>query len=130
MSSNAPLAERAKETRTASRPGPPWLLCRLCSHRITEAVAAVSFDGAHRHAFSNPAGLTFTIGVFDHAPGCVHEGEATEYYSWFPGYAWRIARCGGCRSHLGWCFECIGTPGPGEPPDFHALILDRLRAGP
>lgn len=129
MTADAPRTGTRPGTRRAARGAPAWLVCRVCERPIVLAVAAVSFDGAHRHRFSNPAELAFEIGLFDEAPGCVHEGAPTEHYSWFPGYTWRVAVCGGCRAHLGWGFECVGSPGPGEPPDFHGLILDRLRTG-
>ena len=73
-----------------------------------------------------PHGLAFIIALFAEAPGCQAEGEATEYFSWFPGYAWQVAHCRGCRAHLGWTFLCIGPPGPGEPAELHGLIVDRL----
>ncbi|AMD91922.1 hypothetical protein [Desulfomicrobium orale] len=42
----------------------------------------------------------------DHAaPGCRFEGEFTEAFTWFPGYAWRFALCAGCGTHLGWEFR-------------------------
>lgn len=34
----------------------------------------------------------------------VHGTHASTEDSWFPGYAWRIASCGECASHLGWLF--------------------------
>ena len=117
--------EVAPEVREAR--GPAWLLCAACGARIAERGAATSFDGGHRHRFVNPHGLAFTIALFDGAPGCAAEGEATEHFSWFPGYAWRVAVCRGCRTHLGWAFECVGPPGVGEPGGFHGLIEGRLR---
>jgi hypothetical protein len=46
-------------------------------------------------------------------------GEPSEYYPWFPGYAWQIAVCRGCRAHLGWLFRAEGDV-------FFGLILNRL----
>ena len=106
---------------------PDWLCCRVCETRIVLASAGISFDGSQTHRFSNPMGLEFDIALYDDAPGCRGDGDATEYYSWFPGYAWRIAVCSGCWAHLGWSFHCIGPPGVGEPGGFHGLIVDRLR---
>ena len=117
------------ETRPRALRAPAWLHCRVCSHRVTPADSAISFDGDRRHRFRNPAGLAFVIVLHDEAPGCVAEGEASEYWSWFPGYAWCVAVCAGCRFHLGWRFECVGPPGVGEPDGFHGLIEDRLRPG-
>ena len=33
--------------------------------------------------------------------------------SWFPGYAWTIAYCGGCASHAGWRFDEVPVAGGG-----------------
>lgn len=127
MSGARPVADPERGTRRAAQRRRAWLRCRVCDAPIVLAAAAVSFDGAHRHRFSNPAGFDYTIGLYDDAPGCVHDGAPTEYFSWFPGFTWRVARCAACRAHLGWWFECVGRPGLGEPPDFHGLILAQLR---
>ncbi|MGB5984318.1 MAG: cereblon family protein, partial [Desulfobacterales bacterium] len=81
-------------------------------------------SGAHRHTFANPHGRVFEIGCFRDAPGCRVQGPALTEFSWFSGYAWRIALCGGCLSHLGWRFQGApsGIPGPG----FFGLILNHL----
>lgn len=123
---DAPRTARAPRTRRRSA----WLCCRACGRRIAPAGAAMSFDGAHRHRFLNPHGFDFEIGLYAEAPGCIHEGPATEYFSWFPGFEWRIALCAGCRAHLGWAFGCVGPPGAGEPDAFHGLIVERLQPGP
>ncbi|MCB1745345.1 MAG: hypothetical protein KDK91_33565 [Gammaproteobacteria bacterium] len=119
--------ERSIAAGRRSTRRPAWLVCQLCSHRITALSAAISFDGAHEHRFTNPAGLTFLIILQRRAPGCVEEGNGSEYWSWFPGYTWRVTACGGCGLHLGWLFDCIGRPGQGEPERFHAVIAERLR---
>lgn len=75
-------------------------------------------NGAHRHTLCNPHGLVFEIGCFTEAPGCATVGGASEFFSWFPGYAWRIAVCRGCTAHLGWAY--------GSGPAFWGLISDRL----
>lgn len=103
-----------------------WLCCAACEQRIARREDAVSFDGGHQHRFINPEQHTFRIGLYAWAPGCGHVGTASEYFSWFPGYTWRIALCSNCGEHLGWEFCCVGPPGAGEPTGFHGLILDRL----
>jgi hypothetical protein len=74
--------------------------------------------GAHEHIFVNPAGHVFRLGCFRGAPGARGWGEPTAFFSWFPGYPWRVAQCGQCHEHLGWAY--------GMPVDFFGLILDRL----
>ncbi len=76
--------------------------------------------GAHQHRFLNPLGAAFRIGLFGQAPGCVATGPATLEYTWFAGYAWQVALCGGCHTHLGWRYARAGAA------PFYGLIIDRL----
>jgi hypothetical protein len=80
-------------------------------------------QGGHEHRFTNPHGVTYHIGCYREAAGCSIVGESTMKFTWFPGYAWRVALCANCRTHLGWRFE---SPGGG----FHGLILNRLISSP
>lgn len=108
---------RARSTRSGDRGRA--LCCAACGAVITWEGARTEVGGAHRHTFVNPHGLVFEIGCFRHAPGCAGVGPAEAFFSWFPGYAWRVAVCRACQAHLGWSY--------GERPDFHGLVLDRLR---
>ncbi|MEM6993114.1 MAG: cereblon family protein [Myxococcota bacterium] len=94
------------------------LLCRACGHDVTDPASASTMSGKHRHTFVNPHGHVFEIGIFDAAPGVRATGAPSAFFSWFPGYAWRVVQCGGCGCHLGWAF--------GDTPDFFGLILPRL----
>ena len=95
------------------------IVCDACEREITDERARTEMSGAHRHTFVNPHGIVFEIGVFSEARGVAGVGDRSEFFSWFPGYAWRTVVCRGCGVHLGWSF--------GEG-DFFGLILDRLRA--
>jgi hypothetical protein len=95
------------------------LLCKICGHYITSRDRVIEQAGSHVHVFTNPAGVTFRIGCFSSAPGCLNAGEPTEDYTWFPGFAWSFAVCAGCMNHLGWLYES-GTSG------FYGLILENL----
>lgn len=97
------------------------LRCRICRSKITETTARTEADGSHRHTFFNPHGHVFEIGCFARAPGCAVISEATTEFTWFPGRAWRIVVCRGCRAHMGWRFspESAGS-------SFFGLILDML----
>ncbi len=99
-----------------------WLVCIHCGGGITRPSSRISVDGGHRHTFANPHGIVFEIGCFAEAEGCLAIGEATDDFSWFRGYKWRIAICSRCSVHLGWRFESSGGD------TFHGLILDRLRS--
>jgi hypothetical protein len=94
------------------------LRCAGCGTEIADVDAKIEISGAHRHVFCNPHGHVFEIGCFAQAPGVSAIGPASAFFSWFPGYAWRVAVCNGCRAHLGWCY--------GDAPDFVGLILPRL----
>lgn len=115
--------ERKGETASRERDDPREgrarrLRCAACGSEIADPDARVEIGGAHRHVFCNPHGHVFEIGCFAHAPGVHAIGPASSFFSWFPGYAWRVAVCNGCRAHLGWCY--------GDAPDFVGLILPRL----
>lgn len=97
----------------------PVIVCRACRHGLTSPERAVAARGSHEHVQTNPHGVTFRFACYDEAPGCRVFGPPTDAYSWFPGFAWRFASCGGCDVHLGWHFT-----GAGEP--FFGLIVDRL----
>ena len=46
------------------------------------------------------AGSLYDLLTLRMAYGVSLYGEATEEYSWFPGYAWTLAYCRGCSAHL------------------------------
>jgi hypothetical protein len=96
-----------------------WLACKACAGFVAECRARIEVAGAHAHAFINPVGSIFRVGCFDEAPGALPEGEESLHWTWFPGFAWRMATCRGCGDHLGWAYRNGGA-------QFVALILDRL----
>jgi hypothetical protein len=95
------------------------LACAACRNLVTSRPSAISIAGSHAHTFANPHGFEFRIGCFADAPGCVARGADSTYWTWFPGFAWRVAICGRCAEHLGWLFRSADA-------SFHGLILDRL----
>lgn len=96
------------------------LRCRRCGHPVTTEQARRSVNGRHVHHLFNPAGILFEVGCFEAAPGCRFDGALTTEFTWFPGFAWRYALCGGCGSHLGWEYQ-------GEAGGFAGLIVTELR---
>jgi hypothetical protein len=96
------------------------LCCVRCGHPITHDRHRTTVDGRHAHTRVNPYGFVFHFGCFAEAEGCSVEGPPISRDSWFPGYAWEIAHCAACQTHLGWAFQGEGR--------FFALILDRLSA--
>jgi hypothetical protein len=99
------------------------LLCAQCRLEITSDEARIEVAGQHEHTCANPHGFAFHIGCFASAPGCAGVGRAETYWSWFPGYSWRLVLCRGCHAHLGWLFAAGGAR-------FYGLILDRLVRDP
>ena len=95
------------------------LFCAACRHPVTHQDERIPVQGGHEHSFTNPHGITYHIGCFRNAGGCAPVGEATAEFTWFPGYAWRVALCAHCRAHLGWRFQS-------ESDYFHGLIVARL----
>jgi hypothetical protein len=98
----------------------PGILCRACLHPITRVSERIAVQGSHRHTFANPHGLVFEIGCFRQASGCAAAGAATDEFTWFAGYSWRVCVCSACLVHLGWRFSSRS----GDV--FHGLIVDRL----
>lgn len=80
------------------------IYCAACSHVVTQTDWRRTVAGAHEHTFFNPAGIVFRALCFREAPGIIAVGAPSREFSWFAGYAWRIALCGGCGTHLGWLF--------------------------
>ena len=108
-----PDTDRARTPRRDT-----FLACAGCRAHITTASARREIGGSHIHTFTNPHGIRFRIGCFAAATAqpC---GEATTYWTWFPGYAWQVENCPSCREHLGWMFRA-------SEDLFHGLVLDRL----
>jgi len=96
------------------------LLCAECSRAITSDSERIEVNGAHEHTFVNPNGVIFQIGCFDRVSGIDISGQATEQWSWFNGYSWRIVCCDRCGIHLGWVYLT------GREVSFYGLILSRL----
>jgi hypothetical protein len=97
-----------------------YLLCRQCLNVITSSTERITVQGLHRHTFANPHGLVFEIGCFRSVLGCGYAGPASDEFTWFKGFSWRVAICLRCLNHLGWLF--ISS----DYDSFHGLILDRL----
>jgi len=97
-----------------------YIRCRDCGNPVTLPSERLSIDGSHAHTFANPSGIIYEIGCFRSVVGCGYVGPATDEFSWFKGYSWKVAYCGKCLNHLGWLFIS-----PVNDP-FHGLILDRL----
>ncbi len=97
-----------------------YILCRQCHQAITKPADRIVMQGSHRHTFANPHGIVFEIGCFRSVKGCGYAGIASDDFSWFAGYSWRVCFCLMCLTHLGWMFSLKGLD------TFYGLISDRL----
>lgn len=114
----APAGAPASDEIASARRG-GWVACAACRGFVAEGRARFSVGGAHSHSFINPAGLIFRVSCFDAAPGVVSVGEASDDFTWFAGFAWRVALCRACGEHLGWSYHRLAAA-------FVALIDDRI----
>ena len=110
------------QERDAPEKGDP-LLCAACSRPITRERERIRINERHEHVFANPHGYIYHIGCFAAAPGCLTVGAAESFFSWFPGYAWQVALCGGCGALLGWAYSSADA-------QFYGLILEKLAEPP
>jgi len=95
------------------------ILCENCFQVITSPKEMIEMNGAHQHTFANPHGIVFSIGCYRTAMGCSCTGPASDEFSWFKSFRWRIGICEKCLAHLGWQFLS-------KNDSFFGLILDRL----
>ena len=109
-----------KEAEERSPEEEEYILCRQCKQAITKPADRIAMQGQHRHTFANPHGIVFEIGCFRNAKGCGCAGSASDDFTWFAGYSWRVCFCTMCLTHLGWMFSQEGRD------IFYGLILDRL----
>jgi hypothetical protein len=112
------ILEKEAEERSPEEEG--FILCRQCHQAITKPAERIVMEGSHLHTFANPHGVVFEIGCFRSVKGCGYAGAASDDFSWFAGYSWRVCFCALCLTHLGWMFSRMGSD------IFHGLILDRL----
>jgi len=116
----SPRREKRVRAQVADVPKhEPRLLCAACRDVVTYPIHRISIQGSHEHRRTNPEGLSYGIGCYREAAGCSPIGRGTLEFTWFAGYAWRVALCKNCGVHLGWRFDAVGD-------HFFGLILDRL----
>lgn len=95
------------------------IVCSECGNPVTAPDFVITVNNHHRHTFINPAGLTYQIGCFSSAEGCIVYGKPAADHTWFPGFAWNYAVCSNCGVHLGWNYQS-------KDERFFGLILDML----
>lgn len=98
--------------------------CSNCNAMISTSDQLVKIGGTSRHRFVNPAGVNCEFLTLRSCHGVIADGPATEEYSWFSGYRWRLAFCLQCFQHLGWHYEAIRAWN--RPVAFWGVLLDHL----
>ena len=100
-----------------------YLKCKQCGAQIAQTTDIFTLDGAEgtTGAYVNEYGVihqTITLRNIGNTR-CIGGSETKD--SWFPGYAWTIAYCSLCASHLGWKFHLVNRrseSGPDRPATF------------
>lgn len=111
-----PAAYRPGEACATGTSSDTLLLCRACGHELAvgtdihfvpSRLALSSRNdtqlGGRRvniQLFENPHGHRFEVITFRKADVTQH-WPADKRFSWFPGYAWTVATCPRCNTHLG-----------------------------
>ena len=94
-----------------------YLRCKQCGAQIAQMTDIFTLEGAEgtTGAYVNEHGVihqTITLRKIGNAR-CIGGAETKD--SWFPGYAWTIAYCNLCASHLGWKFHLVNRRSESEP---------------
>jgi len=98
---NADDAAKSNESKS--------ILCKICTTEISSSDWVISMGPkGTTQAFANPAGHLREILTLSQAWQLHLDENVTSDFTWYAGYAWRIAYCGNCAQHLGWRFEAIG----------------------
>lgn len=81
------------------------LRCKDCNQQIADMshVFSMSVSGP-LSAYVNPGGHVHETVTVHEAENLNLIGRPSTEHSWFPGYAWTIAQCRRCSSHMGWKF--------------------------
>ncbi|RXN03770.1 cereblon isoform X2 [Labeo rohita] len=75
-------------------------------------------------AYVNPHGYVHETLTVYKASNLNLIGRPSTLHSWFPGYAWTIAQCRTCSSHMGWKFSAVKKDL--SPPRFWGLTRSAL----
>ncbi|OQR71659.1 protein cereblon-like [Tropilaelaps mercedesae] len=111
------------------------IACIRCSRIVTskEHIISMSRSGA-QGTFVNQMGYVHNLLTVGEVDSIRYQGSQEETYSWFPGYAWTIAQCANCNTHIGWRFDTVKNLKPAtfwglsrQSIEFRVLISeDRL----
>jgi cereblon len=103
------------------------LCCQRCNTVIANKtdVFSMSVEGP-LGAYVNPGGYVHETLTLVQAKGLRLIGRPSLESSWFEGYAWTIAQCRRCASHMGWRFT-VAAGRDLKPDKFWGLCRSALR---
>ena len=101
------------EEESTLAPGHRGFRCATCDAEVASQRDVLSVSEEESVcAFVNPAGFLHEIVTLRAVVGLRLEGHSTAAHSWFDGYAWTIANCAACQTHLGWQFDALEPRSP------------------
>lgn len=101
--------------------------CSACKNVICHKsdVFLMSCSGP-QCSFVNSSGYNHDTLTVRKARGLIQErGRWSSEFTWFPGYAWRIALCDNCSRHIGWSYKSIESDT--KPKRFFGLSRANVR---
>lgn len=103
------------------------LTCVQCTDVIGDFgdIFSMSVEGP-QGTFVNPGGYVHEMLTLTKATNLTYYSQPSTEHSWFPGYAWIIASCSTCHSHIGWKFTA--TKRKLKPQKFYGLTRKAVRA--
>lgn len=120
---DAPGVRAEDEAELEQSEAPAHWYCARCDTLLADAADAVTLPGRPAvEAHLNPHGIVYRVRTFRAAAVAV-SGPLVPAFTWYPGYAWRLATCRGCTEHLGWAYLRIVGEGV---PSFVGLIDGRI----
>uniref|UniRef100_A0A3Q1GJA3 Protein cereblon n=1 Tax=Acanthochromis polyacanthus TaxID=80966 RepID=A0A3Q1GJA3_9TELE len=104
------------------------IMDRSCSLQLTYSTCLFSLCSLSLYgpmaAYVNPHGYVHETLTVYKANNLNLVGRPSTLHSWFPGYAWTIAQCRTCGSHMGWKFTA--TKKDLSPPRFWGLTRSAM----
>lgn len=105
--------------------------CKRCKTRVASYSDIFAMAKGNVNAnYCNPAGYiheTLTVNKTLEESVRIFDRPSTDF-SWFPGYAWQIAVCSKCSSHIGWKFTAVTKNL--KPKSFFGLTCKSLVVSP
>jgi len=103
-----------------------YFCCSSCKNIICykKDVFPMSRSGP-QCSFVNAGGFVHDTLTVQRAQGLIQEVGWSREFSWFPGYAWRMAHCDICNRHIGWCYKRIEAET--KPKRFFGLSRSNVR---